>query len=43
MICGSAEAEVKLCGKHQNKWDLARKQQFFGKRLVVATVKQRGG
>ena len=37
MICGSAEAEVKLCGKHQNKWDLARKQQFFGKHLVVAT------
>ena len=37
MICGSAKAEVKLCGKQQNKWDLARKQQFFGKRLVVAT------
>ena len=37
MICGSGKAEVKLCGKQQNKWDLARKQQFFGKRLVVAT------
>ena len=39
MICGSGKlaAEVKLCGKQQNKWDLVRKRQFFGKRLVVAT------
>ena len=39
MICGSGKlaAKVKLCGKQQNKWDLVRKRQFFGKRLVVAT------
>ena len=37
LIC-SEEAEVELCGKHQNKWDPVRKHQFFGNCLAeVAT------